>query len=158
MTYILFFFLPFGLFRATSMAYGGSQAMGPVGAVAAGLHQSHSNIRSEPHLQTYTTAHGNAGSLTHWERPGIKPASLWMLGSFVNCWAMEPGTPRLHSYRAPLWNRTQVTLWLRPNITKLHTLLVFPILKPHSHISLLLETFPNTTGVLSQDLLSRNWF
>ena len=28
---------------------------------------------------TYTTAHGNAGSLTHWTRPGIKPTSLWIL-------------------------------------------------------------------------------
>ena len=31
------------------MAYGGSQAIGQVGAVAAGL--SHSNTRSKPHLQ-----------------------------------------------------------------------------------------------------------
>ena len=28
---------------------------------------------------TYTTDHGNVGSLTHWTRPGIKPASSWML-------------------------------------------------------------------------------
>ena len=33
------------------MAYGGSQARGPVGAIAIGLHQSHSNAGSEPHLQ-----------------------------------------------------------------------------------------------------------
>ena len=33
------------------MAYGGSQAKGPVGAIAAGLCQSHSNARSEPRLQ-----------------------------------------------------------------------------------------------------------
>ena len=33
------------------MAYGGSQARGLIGAVAAGLHQSHSNARSELHLQ-----------------------------------------------------------------------------------------------------------
>ena len=31
----------------------------------------------------YTTAHGNAGSLTHWARPGIKPASSWILVRFV---------------------------------------------------------------------------
>ena len=40
-----FFF--FGLFRATPTAYGGSQARGPIGAVAARLHRSHSNTRSE---------------------------------------------------------------------------------------------------------------
>ena len=28
---------------------------------------------------TYTTAHGNAGSPTHWVRSGIKPASSWIL-------------------------------------------------------------------------------
>ena len=33
------------------MAYGGSQARGLIGAVATGLHQRHSNVGSEPHLQ-----------------------------------------------------------------------------------------------------------
>ena len=33
---------------------------------------------------TYTTAHGNAESLTHWVRPGIKPTSSWPLAGFVN--------------------------------------------------------------------------
>ena len=33
------------------MAYGGSQARGLIGAVASGLHHSHSNAGSEPHLQ-----------------------------------------------------------------------------------------------------------
>ena len=33
------------------MAYGGSQARGQIGAVAAGLRHSHSNARFEPHLQ-----------------------------------------------------------------------------------------------------------
>ena len=28
---------------------------------------------------TYTTAQGNAGSLTLWARPGIEPASSWIL-------------------------------------------------------------------------------
>ena len=32
---------------------------------------------------TYTTAHGNTGSLTHWVRPGIRPASSWTLVGFV---------------------------------------------------------------------------
>ena len=38
------------LFRATPVAYGGSQARGPTGPVAAGLSHSHSNAGSEPHL------------------------------------------------------------------------------------------------------------
>ena len=70
-----FFFLSFFcIFRAVPMAYVGSQARGPVRAVNASLHQSHSNMGSEPH-PTYTTAHSNVGSLTHWVRPGIKSVS-----------------------------------------------------------------------------------
>ena len=37
-------------FRATPTAYGGSQVRGRIGTAAAGLHYSHGNARSEPHL------------------------------------------------------------------------------------------------------------
>ena len=53
----LFFFLSFFFFclfvfsGATSMAYRGSQARGLIGATAAGLHQSYSNLGSEPCLR-----------------------------------------------------------------------------------------------------------
>ena len=46
----LFFFL-FFFFRAAPAAYGGSQVRGLIGAAAAGLPHSHSNVGSEPHLQ-----------------------------------------------------------------------------------------------------------
>ena len=36
---------------AAPAAYGGSQARGPIGAIATGLRQSHSNAGSEPRLQ-----------------------------------------------------------------------------------------------------------
>ena len=36
---------------AAPAAYGGSQARGPIGAVATSLRQSHSNAGSEPRLQ-----------------------------------------------------------------------------------------------------------
>ena len=39
------------LFRATPAAYGSSQARDQIGATAASLHHSHSNMGSEPHLQ-----------------------------------------------------------------------------------------------------------
>ena len=39
------------LFRAPPTAYVGFQARGPIGAVAAGLHHSHSKARSELHLR-----------------------------------------------------------------------------------------------------------
>ena len=43
--------LGFSLFRASPAAYEGSQARGPLGAVAASLHHSHSSTGSEPHLR-----------------------------------------------------------------------------------------------------------
>ena len=55
----LFFFFCFLFFvfcfffcfsRAAPLAYGGSQARGPIGAVAAGLRHSYSNTGSEPNL------------------------------------------------------------------------------------------------------------
>jgi len=44
---LTFYFFIFYLFRAAPVAYGVSQARGLIGAVAAGLHQSHSNEGSE---------------------------------------------------------------------------------------------------------------
>ena len=41
----------FAFSRAAPTAYGGSQARGQIGAMAAGLCQSHSNVGSKPHLQ-----------------------------------------------------------------------------------------------------------
>ena len=38
------------IFRALPVAYGGSQARGQIGGVAAGLCQSHSNLGSKPRL------------------------------------------------------------------------------------------------------------
>ena len=46
-----FFYFYFLLFRAVPVAYGSSQGRGQIGAIAAGLHHSHSNVGSEPHLQ-----------------------------------------------------------------------------------------------------------
>ena len=54
--------------------------------------------RPQPHQNqttsaTQATAHGNAGSLNHWLRPGIKTASSWILVKFITHWATT-GTPR----------------------------------------------------------------
>ena len=49
--FFLFLFHLFGISWATLAAYGGSQARGRIRAVAAGLHQSHSNAGSELCLQ-----------------------------------------------------------------------------------------------------------
>jgi len=46
-----FFFVFFAISWAAPAAYGGSQARGRIGAVAASLRQSHSNAGSEPRLR-----------------------------------------------------------------------------------------------------------
>ena len=81
------FFFSFCLFRAVPVVYGGSQARSQIGAVAVYLHQSHSN----------------AGSLTHWARPGIEPASSWMLVRFVST---EPQW-ELQGFFSPAIKRSQ---------------------------------------------------
>ena len=91
------FFFFFLLFRATPSTYGGSQARGRIGAAATGLYHSLGNVRSESSLTYTAAAHSNTGSLTHWAKPGILPASSWILVGFVNRWAMK-GTPRTYLY------------------------------------------------------------
>ena len=61
------------------MAYRGSQARDPFGAVAAGQHH-----RIRAMSATYTTVHSNAGSLTHCMRSRIEPVSSWMLARLVS--------------------------------------------------------------------------
>ena len=61
------------------------RAKGLIGAVAAGLGQSHSNSRSEPPVRvTYTTVHAHARSLTHRVTPEIEPETSWFLVKFVS--------------------------------------------------------------------------
>ena len=52
------------------------------------------NARSKPRLWPTPQVHGNAGPLTHWARPGIKPVSSWILVRFISC---EPGWELLWS-------------------------------------------------------------
>ena len=87
-----YLFVLFLLFRATPMAYGGSQDKSIIGATATGQHHSHSNAPTPQPQQrriwaasvTYTTTHGNTGSLTYWARTGIEPKTSWLLVGFVS--------------------------------------------------------------------------
>ena len=63
--YRFLFFLFFSLFRALPMVYGNSQARGQIGATVASLHQSHSNARSELHLQPTPQILETLDPLTH---------------------------------------------------------------------------------------------
>ena len=72
-----FLFLSF-FFRAAPTAYGSSQARDSDWSCSCQQRQ----IRGMS--ATYTTAHSNATSLTHWMRPGVESASSWMLVRFVS--------------------------------------------------------------------------
>ena len=80
------------LFRATLAAYGGSLDYGSNWSCSCQRIPQAQQHPIRAVSVTYTTAPRNAGSLTHWVRPGIQPASSWMLVGFVNHWAMT-GTP-----------------------------------------------------------------
>ena len=83
----------FFLFRAAPMAYGSSQARGRTGAAAAaGLHHSHSTTSKLRlwHAPQFIT---KPDPLAHWVRPGIEPASSWILVRLLTCRATT-GTPK----------------------------------------------------------------
>ena len=75
-TLIFFFFL---LLRAALAAYGGSQSRGSNRSYSCRPTPEPQPPQSRAASATYTTAHDNAGSLTHRARPGIKPETSWVL-------------------------------------------------------------------------------
>ena len=82
----------FSLFMATPMAYGGSQARSPIGAVAEGLHHSHSNSSYEPCL------HLHHSSRQHWipdplSKARIRTHILMDISWICFCCSMK-GTPQ----------------------------------------------------------------
>ena len=76
------------------MAYGSAQSGGQIGAAAAatGIHHSHSNTRSEPHLLPALHLGAILDHLTHSMRPGIKPTSSQRQCHVFTCCATM-GTP-----------------------------------------------------------------
>ena len=81
------------LFRAAPAAYGGSQARKSNWSCSLQLIPQPEQCQIQTLVVTYTTAHGNARFLTHWARPGIEPASSWMLVRFVFTepwWELHP--------------------------------------------------------------------
>ena len=91
MLFFSFFFF-FGLF-----AFSGAASCSIWKFLGQGSNQSYSRWPvTEPQQRgiwaasaTYTTALGNAGSLTHWARPWTVPATSWFLVRFVNHWATK---------------------------------------------------------------------
>ena len=71
---LLLFIYLFRLFRAALTAHGSSQARGRIKATAASLPHSHSNARSEPHLQSAHQDLGQACPVLPWDRIGVTTA------------------------------------------------------------------------------------
>ena len=65
------------------MSYRISQARGWIIAAAASLRHSQSQCQIQAMSVTCMAAHSNAGSLTHWARPGTEPESSWTLVGFA---------------------------------------------------------------------------
>ena len=91
----LFFFL----LRAITAAYGNSWPRGWIITATATLCHSHSNTGSEWAVSaTYTAACANAWSLTHWAKPGTKPASSGTL-----CCVFNPLSHNGNSSNINIW-------------------------------------------------------
>ena len=130
---VVFLFFVFCLFRASLAACGGSQARGPIGTAAAGLHHSHSNTRSEPHLQP-------TSQLT--ERQILNPVSKardqtqnLMVPSWICFHCAVPGTP------SKFWTLYIITGTLMMSIL---TGFQIPVLSPgcslETHVKILSNT------------------
>ena len=111
----LFFFL---LFRATSTAYGSSQARGGIRATATVLHHSHSNVGSTPHLQLTPQLMATLIP-THWAWPGTEPASSWILVGFINRCPAEGTPPAFNTCHCCLFHHVATsTSWILTSIWK----------------------------------------
>ena len=71
---------------------------------------------------TYTIAHSNARSLTHWVRPGNKTCILIDTSQFMTCWATM-GTPVFITLVEQIWLR----IWIKSFKTKQNLSLDFLI-------------------------------
>ena len=84
-------------------------------------------VKSELQPSAYTTAHSNTGSLTHWARPGIEPATSWLLVGFIKHWAMSE-TPRLGA----LEDRNHITVFLvLPNLSQCQVNSKYSVITDH---------------------------
>ena len=133
-SFSFFFFLHF---RAAHVAYGSSQVRDWIrdAHVAYGSFQARDWIRdavADPQPQQHRIQaecvtdlfhnSGNAGYLIQWTRPGIEPASSWIIA--VNCWATM-GTP----YRYDSWSLT-IRMALDRTREREYFSLMLPLLPP----------------------------
>jgi len=90
-------------FLGRTEAYGSSQARSGISYSCRPRPQPQ-KCQNPSHIFTYTAAHGNLGSLTHWERPQVKPASSWILAGFVSA-APQQELPRSQYFIQKNWGK-----------------------------------------------------
>ena len=66
---------------STPAAYGSNRARAQIGAAAVGLYRHQQQYQIQVPCVTCAAAYGNAGSLTHWARPGIESATY--IGAYL---------------------------------------------------------------------------
>ena len=103
----LFIYL-FSLFRATPAAYGSSQARSRIGAAATSLHQSHSNTRSRPRLQSIPAdvdcnLHSNARSFNLLTEARDRTCILTDTSQVLNLLSHNRNSPRSLLKRKGFW-------------------------------------------------------
>ena len=89
--YLFIYLFIYILFRAAPEAHGSFQARGLIGVRAASLRLGSAGQATSV---TYTTAHGNTRSVTHWARPGVEPVSSWILVVLISTvpqWELPKG-------------------------------------------------------------------
>ena len=103
-------------------------------------------IRATP--ATYTTAHSNAGSLTHWPRPGIEPVSSWILLGFVTAepqWDLQNW--KFWALLVGMWNSTAI----------IESSLAFPQKAKHRISTQLSSSLPRGTLQRTEDTNSKRY-
>ena len=127
--YFLKFIYLFCFFRATSVARVSSQARGWIRAVAAGLHHSHSNLGSWPHLRPTPQLMATSPCFTktkrkHWVYTWVKMGAINPSSWTVVRNPVHPGIygyfgvlqASLYIYRERNWLMWSLIHWVRPAI------------------------------------------
>ena len=100
---------------------------------------------------TYITTHSNAGSLTHWMRPGVESVSSQILVGFVNRWATK-GTPYIIVFESHHLMRNKIVLvpqlWYVSGLDCMYRMvyLVESLKVTRDFHFMYFQTFPNTVG------------
>ena len=79
-----FFFFFFGLFRVAPTAYGSSQASGQIRSCSLRPTPQPQQCQIQACLRPTSQLVATPHPLTCWARPGIEPASSWMLARFLS--------------------------------------------------------------------------